>query len=115
MEYNTALIAAGGLVLAVVSAAAFFFIGRRKGAASELARQRAAKDTADEAMLTEWNTMLVVDSATNASPEIMMTFRAFLCAVQPKRIEPFRFEVPTKLTLCSSSGHMQKGNRSKKF
>src|SRR5688500_4393801 len=49
MEYNTALIAAGGLVLAAVSAAAFFFVGRRKGAASELARQRAAKDTADEA------------------------------------------------------------------
>ena len=49
MEYNTALIAASVIVLVAIFAAVFFFVGRRKGTASELARQRVAKDTAEEA------------------------------------------------------------------
>src|SRR5688500_15051967 len=46
---HMALIAAGVAALVSLSAAAFFFVGKRKGAASELLRQRAAKDTAEEA------------------------------------------------------------------
>src|SRR5688500_11506866 len=46
---HMALIAAGVAALVSLSAAAFFFVGKRKGSASELQRQRAAKDTAEEA------------------------------------------------------------------
>lgn len=48
MEIATLIAGAAGVIATIVASAAFFFVGRKSGRAGELARQAAAKATAEE-------------------------------------------------------------------